>query len=234
MSVVHPAVAVFDAYGTLFDVHSAVARLADAIGPKAPQVSALWRQKQLEYSWTYALMRHYVDFWQLTQEALDYALASVGQNDPRVRVQLLDAYRTLDAYQEVASVLDDYRRAGLRVAVFSNATPAMLDHALDAAQLRDRVDAVFSVHALACYKPDPRVYDAAAEAFGVAAEAIAFHSSNAWDAAGAAATGWRTRWINRSGVPAEYPSLVVPAVRDLAQARLAFLGHDQPGEAIAR
>lgn len=164
-----PAVAVFDAYGTLFDVHSAVARLTDAIGPEASRISAIWRQKQLEYSWTYALMQRYVDFWQLTQDALDFALASVGQGDPRARAQLLDAYRTLDAYPDVPAVLDDYRRAGLRVAVFSNATPAMLEHALDAAQLRDRVDVVFSVHPLARYKPDPRVYDAAAEALGVVA-----------------------------------------------------------------
>jgi 2-haloacid dehalogenase len=225
-----PAVAVFDAYGTLFDVHSAVARLTDAIGPEASRISAIWRQKQLEYSWTYALMQRYVDFWQLTQDALDFALASVGQGDPRARAQLLDAYRTLDAYPDVPAVLDDYRRAGLRVAVFSNATPAMLEHALDAAQLRDRVDVVFSVHPLARYKPDPRVYDAAAEALGVVADAIAFHSSNAWDAAGAAASGWPVRWINRNGMPAEYPALTVPTVRNLSEARQAFLGCDSSGE----
>lgn len=226
MSAARPAVAVFDAYGTLFDVHSAVARLADAIGPDAQKVSALWRQKQLEYSWTQALMQRYVDFWQLTQNALDVALGSVGLGGNPLRERLLDAYRTLDAYPEVAAVLDDYRRAGVRVAVFSNATPAMLDQALDAARLRDCVDVVFSVHALARYKPDPYVYAAAAEAFGVSADAIAFHSSNAWDAAGATASGWRARWINRSGMPAEYPSLAVPAVRNLREARHAFLDHD--------
>ncbi|HET8765197.1 MAG TPA: haloacid dehalogenase type II [Rhodanobacter sp.] len=224
-----PEIAVFDAYGTVFDVHSAVTRLADVIGPEAPRISALWRQKQLEYSWTHALMQRYVDFWQLTQAALDYALASVGQGDSATRARLLDAYRTLDAYPEVAAVLDGYRDAGLRVAVFSNATPDMLDRALDAAQLRARVDAVFSAHALARYKPDPRVYDAAAEAFGVPAGAIAFHSSNAWDAAGAAACGWPARWINRGGMAAEYAMLSVPAVRDLTQARHAFLDHPSAG-----
>lgn len=234
MSAMRPTVAVFDAYGTLFDVHSAVTRQADVIGPDASQISATWRQKQLEYSWTHALMQRYVDFWQLTQDALDFALASVGQDDPSVRAQLLDAYRTLDAYPEVSAVLDDYRRAGLRIAVFSNATPAMLGQALDAAQLRDRVDTVFSVHALARYKPDPHVYDAAAEVFGAPAGAIAFHSANAWDAAGADASGWRVRWINRSGMPAEYPSLAVPAVRNLAEARRAFLDHDPPWEATAQ
>ncbi len=234
MSAVRPAVAVFDAYGTLFDVHSAVARLADVVGPEASRISALWRQKQLEYSWTHALMQRYVDFWQLTQHALDFTLASVGEADPQVRTQLLDAYRTLDAYPEVATVLDAYRRAGVRVTLFSNATPAMLDQALDAAQLQDRVDAVFSVHALARYKPDPRVYRAAAETFGAPAEAIAFHSANAWDAAGATASGWRARWINRGGVPAEYPSLAVPAVRNLTEARQVFLDHDQPRESTTR
>ncbi|MBU6248889.1 MAG: haloacid dehalogenase type II [Xanthomonadaceae bacterium] len=234
MNAVRPSIAVFDAYGTLFDVHSAVARLGDAIGPAAAQVSALWRQKQLEYSWTHALMGQYVDFWQLTQAALDFALARVGQDDPRLRAQLLDAYRTLDAYPEVPHVLDAYRHAGLRVAVFSNATPIMLDQALNAARLRDRVDAVFSVHPLGRYKPDPRVYHAAAEAFGVVAAAIAFHSSNAWDAAGAAACGWASCWINRGDMPAEYPALPVTEVSHLTQASRTFLDLDPAGENATR
>lgn len=228
----NPTIAVFDAYGTLFDVHSAVARLADALGPEAPRISAVWRQKQLEYSWTYALMQRYVDFWQLTRDALDFALASVGQRDDVVRDRLLDAYRTLDAYTDVAAALAGYHRRGLRVAVFSNATPEMLDHALDAASLRGQVDEVFSVHSLGRYKPDVRVYAAAAKAFRAAPAAIAFHSSNAWDAAGATASAWNTRWINRAGAPAEYPSLAVPAVRDLAQAQQAFLGGEPEPKAI--
>lgn len=227
----NPTVAVFDAYGTLFDVHSAVARLADALGPEASRISAVWRQKQLEYSWTYALMQRYVDFWQLTRDALDFALASVGRQGDVMRDRLLDAYRTLDAYADVPAALDGYHRRGFRVAVFSNATPEMLDRALDAARLRGQIDAVFSVHSLGRYKPDARVYAAAAKAFGVAPAAIAFHSSNAWDAAGATASGWNTRWINRAGGPAEYPSLAVPAVRDLAQAQQAFLGGEPGSEA---
>ncbi|WP_291775652.1 haloacid dehalogenase type II [Castellaniella sp.] len=218
MNTTPPTIAVFDAYGTLFDVHSAVARLADTVGPDAGRISELWRQKQLEYTWTRSLMQRYADFWQVTEEALDHALASFGRRDEAVRRALLDAYQKLDAYPDVREALDGYRRQGLRVAVFSNATTAMLSAALNAAGLDDLVDTVYSVHALEIFKPDVRVYAAAAKAFGVAPSSIAFHSSNGWDAAGAASCGWRALWINRAGRPQEYPWMHVPAVPDLGQA----------------
>lgn len=218
MNATPPTIAVFDAYGTLFDVHSAVARLADAVGPDAGRISELWRQKQLEYTWTRSLMQRYADFRQVTEEALDHALASFGRRDEAVRRALLDAYQTLDAYPDVRKALDGYRRLGLRVAVFSNATTAMLSAALHAAGLDDLVDTVYSVHELAIFKPDVRVYAAAAKAFGVAPSSIAFHSSNGWDAAGAASCGWRALWINRAGRPQEYPWMHVSAVPDLGHA----------------
>lgn len=214
----YPEIAVFDAYGTLFDVHSAMTRLVDRMGPQAENISELWRQKQLEYTWTSSLMRRYADFWQLTGEALDYALAVAGRHDAALRSALLDAYRELDAYPEVPRALAGYRAAGMRVAVFSNATRSMLQTALAAAHLDDLVDVVYSVDGLQVFKPDARVYAAAADAFGVAPSAIAFHSSNAWDIAGAASSGWRALWINRAGRPPEYPSAPAPAVPDLGQA----------------
>ncbi len=210
-----PEIAVFDAYGTLFDVHSAVARLADRMGPDAERISELWRQKQLEYSWTRSLMQRYADFWQVTEEALDYALASFGQRDDALRSDLLNAYRELDAYPDVRQALAGYRAAGMRVAVFSNATQPMLFAALAAAHLDDLVDAVYSVHELHVFKPDVRVYAAAADALGAAPSAIAFHSSNAWDVAGATSAGWRALWINRAARPGEYPWIPAPAVSDL-------------------
>jgi 2-haloacid dehalogenase len=213
-----PTIAVFDAYGTLFDVHSIVARLADAVGPDARRISELWRQKQLEYTWTRSLMRRYVDFWQVTEEALDYALASFDSRDSAVRQALLDAYQKLDAYPDVREALHGYRCLGLRVAVFSNASLAMLNAALSAAGLDDLVDIVYSVHALEVFKPDVQVYTAAAQAFEAAPSAIAFHSSNGWDAAGAASCGWRALWINRTGRPQEYPWMHVHTVPDLSQA----------------
>lgn len=213
-----PAIAVFDAYGTLFDVHSAMARLAGIVGPDAERISTLWRQKQLEYSWTRSLMGRYADFWQVTEEALDHALVSFGRRDSVVRQALLDAYRKLDAYPDVREALGACRRQGLPVAVFSNATTAMLNTALTAAGLDDLVDIVYSVHALEMFKPDVRVYAAAAKAFGAVPSSIAFHSSNGWDAAGAASCGWRALWINRAGLPREYPWMDVPAVSGLGQA----------------
>jgi 2-haloacid dehalogenase len=217
-----PEVAVFDAYGTLFDVHSAITRLAGRIGPDATVISELWRRKQLEYTWTRTLMRRYADFWQVTEEALDYALAVFGRRDPALRSLLLEAYRELDAYPEVRDALAGYRALGTRVAVFSNATLPMLQTALTAAGIDDVVDTVYSTHALEMFKPDVRVYTAAAEAFEVPAPGIAFHSSNGWDVAGAASCGWPSLWINRAGQAQEYPWMPVPAVDNL-QAALAQL-----------
>lgn len=197
-----PSVAVFDAYGTLFDVHSAVRRVAGTLGVHAERVSVLWRQKQLEYSWTRSLIGRYADFWSVTKEALDYALAVCKLGDAKLREDLLEAYRNLEPYPDVRATLTEYRKLGVRVAVFSNATPAMLRDALESAHLASLVDVTFSTHALRRYKPDPWVYAQASETFGVKPEAVVFHSSNAWDAAGAASFGWRTFWINRThGVP---------------------------------
>ncbi|TAN02446.1 MAG: haloacid dehalogenase type II [Rhodanobacteraceae bacterium] len=199
-----PSVAVFDAYGTLFDVHSAVRRVAGALGAHAERVSALWRQKQLEYSWTRSMIGRYTDFWQVTEEALDYALAACGLDDVKLRSDLLEAYRELEPYPDVHAALAGYRQLGLRVAVFSNATPTMLRDALESARLDSIVDVTCSTHALRRYKPDPDVYAYASEMVGARPEAIVFHSSNAWDAAGAASFGWHTFWINRAHRVPEY------------------------------
>jgi 2-haloacid dehalogenase len=146
-----PAVYVFDAYGTLFDVHSAVARLADRIGPAGERLSALWRSKQLEYSWVRSLMRRHADFWRLTEDALDYAMTAVGGVDPQLRQPLLDAYRTLDAYPEVPSVLRELKQRGARLAILSNGSPDMLAAATASADLDGLLDAVLSVEAAATF-----------------------------------------------------------------------------------
>ena len=218
--VTDPAIAVFDAYGTLFNVHSAVARLADRMGPDAERISELWRQKQLEYTWTRSLMGRYVDFWQVTEEALDYVLAVFDRREVSLQSQLLNAYRELDAYPDVRAALRGYREQGFRVAVFSNANRSILTTLLTAAGLRDLVDTVQSVHESQVFKPDVRVYAAAAKAFNVAPASIHFHSSNGWDAAGAASCGWQSLWINRTARPQEYPWIHVPAVADLGEALL--------------
>ncbi|MEJ8473883.1 haloacid dehalogenase type II [Roseibium algae] len=203
---------VFDAYGTLFDVHAAVRKHAEKLGPDATAFSLVWRQKQLEYSWVRALMGRYQDFWSLTEQALDTAYALYPSADQSLRKDLLNAYWTLDCYPEVPQVLTDLKATGAKVAILSNGSPAMLDAAVKAAGLADLVDEVFSVDALKTYKTDPRVYDMVTTHFRIYPEAISFQSSNRWDIAGATATGFRTVWMNRTAQPDEYPDLAPSAV----------------------
>jgi 2-haloacid dehalogenase len=198
------AACVFDAYGTLFDVHSAVMRHAAAVGPAAAALSNAWRLKQLEYSWMRSLMRRHADFWTVTGEALDVAMATVGLSDAALRERLLEAYLSLDAYPEVPGVLDRLNAAGLRCAVLSNGSPEMLRAAIGSAGLAGRLEAVLSVEEVGIYKPDPRVYQLAVDRLGVPAAQISFQSSNVWDAAGAAAFGFQVVWINRGAQPREY------------------------------
>lgn len=201
---------VFDAYGTLFDVHAAVRRAGQPLGDRAAAVSAAWRAKQLEYSWIYTLAGHYRDFWTLTEDALDHALALHGGCDSDTRTALLAAYRTLAPYPEVAGVLARLRAAGLATAILSNGSPDMLADAVASAGLDDQFDAVLSVDTLGLYKPDPRVYQLATERFGVAPEAVVFLSANSWDAAGGAAFGFRVFWVNRNGGRWDYGALAMP------------------------
>ena len=202
----------FDAYGTLFDVHAAVRRHAEALGPHAAQFSALWRARQLEYSWVRTLAGRYQDFWNLTEQALDFAFASFPETDPGLRPVLLEAYRRLDCYPEVPELIHGLRNQGKRLAILSNGTPDMLDSALAAAGLDGCFDAVLSVDDVGAYKSDPRVYDLVTTRFRVYPEAVSFQSSNRWDIAGATAFGLRTVWINRAGAPDEYSDLPPVAV----------------------
>jgi 2-haloacid dehalogenase len=207
---------VFDAYGTLFDVHSVVGRLRDQLGDQADALSQLWRTKQLEYSWLRALMGRHADFWQVTGEALDYALARTGV-DPAVRAPLLEAYLTLDAYPEVPDVLRRLRAGGLKTAILSNGEPGMLDAGAQSAGIDGLLDAILSVEEVGIFKPEPRVYRLAVERLAVPAATIAFQSSNAWDVHGAACFGLRPVWINRFGAPPErLPGGPEHELRDLA------------------
>lgn len=202
----------FDAYGTLFDVHAAVRRHAAALGPDAGQFSALWRAKQLEYSWVRTLAGKYQDFWSLTEQALDYAFAAFPGTDSALRPLLLEAYRRLDCYAEVPELIRGLREQGKRLAILSNGTPDMLASAVAAAGLDGCFDAVLSVDEVRAYKSDLRVYDLVTTHFRVYPEAVSFQSSNRWDIAGATAFGLRTVWINRAGSPDEYPDLRPAAV----------------------
>ncbi|MEE8351448.1 MAG: haloacid dehalogenase type II [Rhodospirillales bacterium] len=194
---------VFDAYGTLFDVAAAANRCRDALGDKADELSAVWRVRQLEYTWLRSLMKEYVEFWQVTGDGLDYAMATLGIEDDALRERLMDIYMVLDAYPEVKDVLTSIKASGIKTAILSNGTPKMLSAAVGNAGIEDVLDDTFSVESVGIYKPDPSVYQMAVDGLGVEAGRICFMSSNAWDAAAAANFGFRVVWVNRFGQPQE-------------------------------
>lgn len=194
---------VFDAYGTLFDVHSAVGRHRGRLGAAADSVSAMWRTKQLEYTWLRSLMGAYVDFWQITGDALDYALESAQRSDAGLRDSLMQAYLELDCYPEVPDVLSTLKAGGMCTGILSNGSPDMLNAAVHSAGLGELVDFVWSVDTRRIYKPKADTYQLAVEGLDVAPEAICFSSSNAWDIAGAAHFGFTATWVNRFAQPSE-------------------------------
>jgi 2-haloacid dehalogenase len=211
---------VFDAYGTLFDVHAPLARMSERIGEKAAQVSQLWRQKQLEYTWLRSLMREHADFWSITNDALDYALAAFGINDPVVHEKLLDLYLALEAYPDARECLETLARRGIPAAVLSNGTPAMLEAAARSANLRELIGEIISVEEVGVFKPDPRVYGRALARLSVTApESILFVSANTWDAQGARCFGFNVARIDRFGVRDENlpgrPQVVLKSLSDV-------------------
>lgn len=213
---------VFDAYGTLFDVHAAVRRHAGAVGPDGQLLSEIWRAKQLEYSWVRTLAGAYADFWQLTEQSLDYALQRVPSADPGLRDKLLEAYWHLDCYPEVPAVLKALKADGSRLAILSNGSPAMLEAAVKSAALDLVLDDIFSVDMVQRFKPDPAVYDLVTTGWRLYPGSVSFQSSNRWDVAGATKFGFRTVWINRSGQPDEYrdfpPGEILPSLEGLLSA----------------
>lgn len=188
---------VFDAYGTLFDFTSAAARCEDELGARTGPLTALWRDKQIQYTWLRSLQHRHVDFWQVTGDALDYAMETLGISSPTLRDRLLNLFLRLDAFPEVPDVLRRLRAQGLVTAILSNGTPQMLAAAVDAAGLSPLLDAILSVEEVGVYKPHPRVYQLAVDRLGIPAGALAFQSSNAWDAYAASAFGMRVVWCNR-------------------------------------
>jgi 2-haloacid dehalogenase len=205
---------VFDAYGTLFDVHSVVEAGREITGDPVA-LSTLWRQKQLEYTWLRSLMGTYADFWAVTEAALRYSIRRLGLSatDAQVR-RLMDAYLSLACFPEVKTALG--RLAGRSRAVLSNGSPAMLAAAVAASGLGAMLDHVISVDRVKTYKPSPRVYALGPEALGLPAGELLFVSSNGWDVAGAKAFGYQVAWCNRTGAPEEElgvrPDLIVSAL----------------------
>lgn len=209
----------FDAYGTLFDVNAAIARHREAVGPDAASLSALWRVKQLEYSWTLTLMGRYVDFWTLTGRALDFALARHPAVDPGLREKLLDAYLRLEAFPDVKPALEGLRALGYKLSIFTNGTEAMAAAAAESAGLNGAISQIVSVDAIRRYKTDPAAYAHLARRLGLPKGEIGLVSSNRWDVAGASNAGIAAVWVNRGGMPDEYaglgPARVVSTLAEL-------------------
>ncbi len=190
---------VFDAYGTLFDFASATRRCRDVLGDDIDRLTPLWRDKQLQYTWLRAIEGRHADFWQVTGDALDFALETLGLAHAPLRERLMQLYLELDPFPEVPGVLARLKRAGMRIAILSNGSPAMLDAVVTSARLGDLLDAVLSVEEVGIYKPHPKVYQLAVDRLGLPASAMAFQSSNAWDAYAASAFGMQVVWCNRYG-----------------------------------
>jgi 2-haloacid dehalogenase len=190
---------VFDAYGTLFDFATAAQKCRDVLGDDIEKLTALWREKQLQYTWLRAAQHRHADFWQVTGDALDYTLETLRIDKPGLRDRLMKLYLTLDPFPDVPDALKQLKEAGLRTAILSNGSPTMLDAAVKAAKLEPMLDAVLSVEEVGVFKPDPRVYQLAVNRLGISASAIAFQSSNAWDAYAASAFGMKVVWCNRYG-----------------------------------
>ncbi|HYF09274.1 MAG TPA: haloacid dehalogenase type II, partial [Acetobacteraceae bacterium] len=197
---------IFDAYGTLLDVHAAMARHAERVGPGWRQLSADWRAKQLEYTWVRSLTAPalHEDFFLCTRDALDVVCTRHGIGDAALKRDLIQAYLTLDAYPEVPEMLRAVRARGIATAILSNGTMNMLIAACEAAGIKALVDEILSVEEVGVFKPDRRVYQLATRQFGCPADRMVFVSSNAWDAQAALHAGFRTVRVNRTGEPDEY------------------------------
>lgn len=214
--------AIFDAYGTLLDVTAAARTAADEgrfarLADVWPKLAADWRAKQLEYSWLRAVTGDHCDFWQVTQDGLDWALDAQGISDPDLRTRLLELYHDLQAYPEARACLETLRSAGMATGILSNGSPAMLSSACAAAGIAGLLDHLLSVEEVGIFKPSPRVYDLVGKHFGTQRHEVLFVSSNGWDAGCAAAYGFTTVWVNRANAPLDrLPGHPTHIVEDLS------------------
>jgi 2-haloacid dehalogenase len=209
---------VFDAYGTLFDVHAPMRKLAAAIGPEAENISKLWRQKQLEYTWLRSLMGVHADFWHVTGDALDYALEQHGVSEAGLKDEIMSLYLKLEAYPEAKDALKAVRGRSQRTAILSNGSPSMLDAAVRHAGLDRLFDFVLSVEDVGIYKPSRRVYRHAMQKLILHdAPAICFVSANTWDAQAAAQFGFQVVRVDRFGLKDDrIPGKPVAVIKDLS------------------
>ena len=209
---------VFDAYGTLFDISSVARGAQDELGASWQALSDLWRMKQLQYTWLRGLSGNHADFWQVTGDALDFAMTSIGIADNGLRNRLMDLYLRISAYPEVKETLCRLKASGVKLAILSNGTPAMLSSAVNNANLGGLFDAVLSVEEVGVFKPHSSVYQLAVDRLAVAPKQICFISSNGWDAFSAKAFGFHVLWCNRfAQVPERIPDEPDGEILDLSE-----------------
>ena len=188
---------IFDAYGTLFDVNAACRELSKEVGDSWEQLASLWRLRQVEYTWLRNSMDEYIDFWQITSDALDYAMETLGIENNELREQLLNLYLKLEAYPEVKVLLTKLKQRGLKTGILSNGSMKMLNSAVDNANIREYLDEILSVEECEIYKPSSKVYDLVKIKMQINNENVLFFSSNAWDMHAASNYGFKTIWVNR-------------------------------------
>lgn len=218
MSPIPVKACVFDAYGTLFDFASAAAGAKDVLGDSVGQVTTLWRDKQLQYTWLRGMQGLHADFWQVTGDALDWTLDTLGLGDPVLRERLMRLYLELETFPEVPNVLGVLKAKGYRTAILSNGSPSMLASLVDNSRLGNLLDHVISVEEVGVFKPARAVYQRCVDVVGVPAAEIAFMSSNAWDAWAASAFGMRVFWCNRYAQrPERMPGKPDAMMRTLAE-----------------
>ena len=199
-------ICIFDAYGTLFDVTSATRIVANeeeysSFPNHSVKVSNSWRIKQLEYSWLRNIMHEYIDFWQITKDALDFALEENQIKNEKLRQRLLDVYWNLSAYPEAHDVLTTLKANNIQTGILSNGSNQMLNSAAVSANLKNYLDKIISIDGIEIYKPDPKVYQMVLDQFNCKIEEVLFISSNGWDIAGASKFGFTTLWVNRNLIP---------------------------------
>jgi len=194
---------VFDAYGTLFDFNTAAMSCRDELGEQADDLSRIWREKQLQYTWLRSLMGKHTDFWQVTGDALDFAMKTLGIRNSALRGKLMELYKTLGVFPEVPDTLKHLKSGGLQTAILSNGSPEMLSAAVEGTGISNLLDWVLSIEEAGIYKPHPSVYRIAVDTLDLSAGSICFLSSNSWDAHGASAFGLKVIWCNRYGQQSE-------------------------------
>ncbi len=188
---------IFDAYGTLFDVNAACRELSKEVGDNWEKLASLWRLRQVEYTWLRNSMDEYIDFWQITSDALDYAMETLDIENNELREELLNLYLKLEAYPEVNDLLKKLKQRGLKTGILSNGSMKMLNSAVDNANIREYLDEILSVEECKIYKPSSKVYDLVKIKMQISKENVLFFSSNAWDMHAASNYGFKTIWVNR-------------------------------------